>query len=139
MKDINVVTMTGRLTAPMTIKYTPSGTPVGKFSLAVNRNKKQGDRWVDEASFFECALFGKQSESLHQYMTKGKQLALTGELKQERWTSDGQNYSRVVLIVSTLAFMGTKSKEQAPQQQKPKQTTPLANMGPENFDDDIPF
>ena len=81
MKDINIVSLTGRLTREMEIKYTPSGTVVGKFSLAVNRNKKRGDKWVDEASFFECAYFGKAAESLAQYMVKGKQVAISGEMR----------------------------------------------------------
>jgi len=143
MKDINIVSLTGRLTREMEIKYTPSGTVVGKFSLAVNRNKKRGDKWVDEASFFECAYFGKAAESLAQYMVKGKQVAISGEMRQERWTSqDGQNQSRVVVVVSALSLMGSKEETQqsnrAPSPSRAPQQKPYA--GPEAFeDDDIPF
>ncbi len=143
MKDINVVSLTGRLTRDLEIKYTPSGIPVGKFSLAVNRNKKRGDKWVDEASFFECALFGKSSEALAQYLPKGKQVALIGELRQERWTSqDGQNQSRIVVVVSSISLMGSKddapvNKQQAPAPTRAPQQKQYA--GPEEFDDDIPF
>lgn len=147
MKDINIVSLTGRLTREMEIKYTPSGTPVGKFSLAVNRNKKRGDKWVDEASFFECALFGKSSESLAQYLIKGKQVALSGEMRQERWTSqDGQNQSRIVVVISSISLMGSKDDTPAnkPQQAPAPAPTkaPQQNQypGPEAFDDDnIPF
>ncbi len=145
MKDINTVTLTGRLTRAMEIKYTPSGVPVGKFSLAVNRNKKQGDKWVDEASFFECALFGKSSESLAQYLIKGKQVAISGEMRQERWTSqDGQNQSRVVVVISSISLMGSKEDTPAnkPQQAPAPARAPQQSQypGPEAFDDDnIPF
>lgn len=144
MKDINTVTLTGRLTRAMEIKYTPSGVPVGKFSLAVNRNKKQGDKWVDEASFFECALFGKSSESLAQYLIKGKQVAISGEMRQERWTSqDGQNQSRVVVVISSISLMGSKEEAPISKPQAPAPTrAPQQNQyqGPEAFDDDnIPF
>ena len=148
MKDINIVSLTGRLTREMEIKYTPSGAPVGKFSLAVNRNKKRGDKWVDEASFFECALFGKSSESLAQYLIKGKQVALSGEMRQERWTAqDGQNHSRVVVVVSSLSLMGSKDDNQNMHNSRPPHQTPPRNaqpqttqQGPEVFDDDdIPF
>jgi single-strand DNA-binding protein len=142
MKDINVVSLTGRLTRDMEIKYTPSGTPVGKFALAVNRNKKRGDKWVDEASFFECAYFGKSAEGLSQYMTKGKQLGLSGEMRQERWTAqDGQNQSRVVVVVSSLSLMGSKEAVNKPQQAPAPVKAPQQNQypGPEVFDDDIPF
>lgn len=144
MKDINTVTLTGRLTREMEIKYTPSGAPVGKFSLAVNRNKKKGDKWVDEASFFECALFGKSAESLAQYLIKGKQVAISGEMRQERWTSqDGQNQSRVVVVISSISLMGSKEDAPANKQQAPAPTrAPQQKQyaGPEDFDDDnIPF
>lgn len=144
MKDINTVTLTGRLTRAMEIKYTPSGVPVGKFSLAVNRNKKKGDQWVDEASFFECALFGKSSESLAQYLIKGKQVAISGEMRQERWTSqDGQNQSRVVVVISSISLMGSKEESPSKPQQAPAPArAPQQNQypGPEAFDDDnIPF
>ncbi|MBI9095561.1 MAG: single-stranded DNA-binding protein [Sphaerochaeta sp.] len=146
MKDINIVSMTGRLTRDMELKFTTGGTPVGKFSLAVNRNKKQGDKWVDEASFFECAYFGKQAEGLAQYMVKGKQVALSGEMRQERWSQDGQNHSRVVVVVSSLSLMGSRDENQnrsnnttsrPPQQTRPN--PPQTTLGPEYFDDDIPF
>lgn len=145
MKDINTVTLTGRLTRALEIKYTPSGVPVGKFSLAVNRNKKKGDLWVDEASFFECALFGKSSESLAQYLIKGKQVAVSGEMRQERWTSqDGQNQSRVVVVISSISLMGSKEETPANKQQAPATPSRPAQQnqypGPEAFDDDnIPF
>lgn len=150
MKDINVVSLTGRLTRAMELKFTTGGTPVGKFSLAVNRNKKQGDKWVDDASFFECAFFGKAAESLAQYLVQGKQVALSGEMRQERWTQDGQNYSRVVVVVYALSLMGSKDDNQnrpsnstsrPPQQpQQTRPNPPQATQGPESYlDDEIPF
>ncbi|MDT4761839.1 single-stranded DNA-binding protein [Sphaerochaeta sp. PS] len=150
MKDINIVSLTGRLTRAMELKYTSSGSPIGKFSLAVNRNKKQGDKWVDEASFFECAYFGKAAEALAQYLVQGKQVALSGEMRQERWTQDGQNYSRVVVVVSSLSLMGSKDENQnrqtnntsKPPQQQPqtRSNPPQPAQGPESYyDDEIPF
>lgn len=150
MKDINIVSLTGRLTRAMELKYTSSGSPIGKFSLAVNRNKKQGDKWVDEASFFECAYFGKAAEALAQYLVQGKQVALSGEMRQERWNQDGQNYSRVVVVVSSLSLMGSKDENQnrqnnntskpPQQQQQTRSNPPQTTQGPESYlDDEIPF
>ncbi|MBI9094177.1 MAG: single-stranded DNA-binding protein [Sphaerochaeta sp.] len=146
MKDINIVSMTGRLTREIEIKYTKGGTPVGKFFLAVNRNKKRGDKWEDEASFFECAYFGKAAEGLAQYLVKGKQVGISGEMRQERWIQDEQNHSRVVVIVTTLSLMGSKDENQnrpSNNTSRPPQQTrsnpPQTTQGPEYFDDDIPF
>jgi single-strand DNA-binding protein len=131
MKDINVVSMTGHLVADIDVKYSTSGNPIGKFTLAVSRNQKKNDKWEEVPSFFECAMFGKGAESLAQYLVKGKQVAISAEARQERWTHDGQNFSRVVFVVDSIALMGSKDKA-------PVQKTQTA--GPENFDDDqIPF
>ena len=70
--DLNSVVLIGRLTRDMELKYTSGGMAIGKFSLAVNRKKKSGEQWVDEASFFDVTCFGRTAENLAQYMTKGK-------------------------------------------------------------------
>lgn len=137
MNDMNNVSLTGRLTTAIGIKYTTGGTAVGKFNLAVNRSKKVNGQWTDAADFFECAWYGKSAEGLAQYLHKGKQVAITGQLRQERWTKDDQNYSRIVVVVQTLSLMGSKEdSSNKPKQQN--QAPPI--QGPENFDDDqIPF
>lgn len=138
MNDINVVSLTGRLTSALEIKYTTGGTAVGKFVLAVNRSKKVNDQWTNVADFFECAWYSKSAESLAQYLPKGKQVAITGQMRQERWTKDGQNYSRIVVIVQTLSLMG--SKEDSANKPNKQNNQPLPILGPEDFDSDqIPF
>ena len=51
MADVNHVVLIGRCTRDAELKYTSGGMAIGKFSLAVNRKKKSGEQWVDEASF----------------------------------------------------------------------------------------
>jgi single-strand DNA-binding protein len=106
MTDLNVVVMTGRLTRDAELKYTAGGTPVTKFSIAVNRRRKVNDQWEDEANFFDVALWGKQGETLSQYLVKGKQVGIAGELRQERWEKDGQNRSRVEVVAETIQLLG---------------------------------
>ncbi len=127
MKDINITVLAGRLTRDAELRYAKSGTAVGAFSLAVNRSVKRGDKWEDEASFFDCTMFGKRAESLQQYLVKGTQLIVSGELEQQRWEKDGQNRSKVVVIVNDVQLVGGKreAKHDDPQ-------------GPEDFDD-LPF
>ena len=64
MQDINSVHLTGRLTRDAELTFTKDNTALAKFSIAVNRSKKSGDKWEDEASFFDCVLWGKQAEAL---------------------------------------------------------------------------
>jgi single-strand DNA-binding protein len=106
MADINHVVIVGRLTRDAELKYTAGGQAVCKFSIAVNRRKKSGDQWVDEANFFDIVLWGRQGESLTQYLIKGKLVGVDGELRQDRWEQDGQNRSKVEIVANNLQLLG---------------------------------
>ncbi|MGP1586808.1 MAG: single-stranded DNA-binding protein [Treponemataceae bacterium] len=106
MVDLNSVSIIGRLTRDAELKYTSGGMAVSNFSIAVNRRRKNGDQWVDEVSFFDVNFFGKSAESLKQYLLKGKQIAINGELRQDRWEKDGQNHSRVFIVANTVELLG---------------------------------
>lgn len=106
MQDLNHVVLIGRLTRDAEIKYTGSGTPVTRIGLAVNRRRKSGDGWIDEASFFDVVLWGRMGESLSQYLTKGKQVAIDGELRQNRWEQNGQKRSKVEVVANNLQLLG---------------------------------
>lgn len=109
MADINTATLIGRLTRDEELKYTPSGAAVGNISIAINRKVKKGQEWVDESNFFDVVFFGKQAENLKQYLTKGKQVGVTGFLKQERWTDqNGQNRSAVKIYANGIQLLGGK-------------------------------
>ena len=142
--DINQVTLVGRLTRDSELKYTNSGTAVCKFSLAVNRKKKQGEQWVDEVSYFDITLWGKQGEAISQYLNKGKQVAIEGQLRQNRWEQDGQNRSKVEIVASNVQLLSSDSQRPAGSKnptQNANQQSGGGNQGsgPENFEDDIPF
>jgi single-strand DNA-binding protein len=106
MADLNHVMLIGRLTRDAEFKYITSGNAVCKFSVAVNYRKKNGDQWVEEANFFDVVLWGRQAESLNQYLLKGKQVAVDGELRQNRWEQDGQNRSKVEIVANNIQLLG---------------------------------
>jgi single-strand DNA-binding protein len=106
MTDVNHVVLIGRLTRDAELKYITGGQAVCNFSIAVNRSKKNGDQWEDEANFFDIVIWGKQGEALNQYLKKGKMVAVDGELRQDRWQQDGQNRSKVVIITSYIQLLG---------------------------------
>ncbi len=154
--DINIVTLVGRLTRDAELKYTNSGLAVCKFSLAVNRRKRSGDQWTDEVSYFDIVLWGKQGEAIQQYLGKGKQIAVSGELRQNRWEQDGQNRSKVEIVASNVqllggggnsgnssgGYSGSGSGNQGGGDSSRGSFggfQPAAGNGPENFEDDIPF
>ena len=163
--DLNVVALVGRLTRESELRYTNGGSAVCRFSIAVNRRKRSGDKWEDEVSYFDCAMFGKSAESMNQYLDKGRQVSIIGELRQNRWEQDGQPRSKVEIFVNSLQLLGSGSGEQrgaasqggriddSPRQggygDQPRggATAPTrapapaaaSDFGPEQFDDDIPF
>ena len=156
--DLNVVALVGRLTRPAEIRYSQSGgTPAIRFSIAVNRNRRNSDgSFGEEANFFDCIYFTRGADTLGQYLDKGRQVAVQGELRQSRWEQDGQSRSRVEIWVNNLTFLGSSQSSGAPRAQQPaqnnsystyqsRQQAPRAQsmpekVGPEAFqDDDIPF
>jgi single-strand DNA-binding protein len=109
MMDINHVVLVGRLTRDAEFKVLSSGQTVCNFSIAVNRRKKVGDQWEDEANYFDIVLWGKQADSLNRYLVKGKQIGVDGELRQDRWQQDGQNRSKVVISANNVQLLGSGS------------------------------
>lgn len=123
MTDLNSVTLIGRLTRDGELKYTSGGLPVMKLSLAVNRSVKKGDKWEDEASFFDVTLFGKLGESLQRFLVKGKRLGLTGSLKQDRWEKDVNKQSRIGIIADNIQLLdGGEAKQEQPIQSQQEPT-----------------
>jgi single-strand DNA-binding protein len=138
MSDLNHVFLIGRLTRDAELKHTSAGQAVCKFSLAVNESRKTGDRWKDEASYFEAVLWGQPGESLNQYLVKGKQVAVSGKLRQERWDQDGKPRSRVVITAESIQLLGGNpgGGEGGPPRTKGGGAAPASDDG---FADDIPF
>ena len=115
MTDINSVTIVGRLTKDIgtdpngrDFQYTQGGICIARISIAVNRARKQADgSWGDEAHFFDVTVFGKTAENLRQYLTKGRQIAVSGHLQQERWQDqNGNNRSRVSIVADNVQLVG---------------------------------
>ena len=106
--DLNCVILIGRLTKDIELRYTSGGTACGKFSLAVNKKRKQGEQWVDEVSFLDIVVWGKSAENLAQYLVKGKQVAVEGELHQNRWEQDGQSRSKIEINANNVQLLGGK-------------------------------
>ena len=108
MADVNRVIEIGHLTRDEELKYTPGGMAIGNVSIAINRRVKKGQEWVDEANYFDVVIFGKQAESLKRFLTKGKQIAVDGFLKQERWQDQqtGQTRSAVKIIANDIQLLG---------------------------------
>jgi single-strand DNA-binding protein len=143
MVDLNHVVLIGRLTRDAELKYTANGQAVCKFSVAVNRRKKNGDQWIDEPNFFDVVLWGRQGETLNQYLVKGKLVGVDGELRQDRWEQDGQNRSKVEIVAANLQLLGGNPGQGGNNGGGNYSSGPSRQEAPppadDGFTDDIPF
>jgi single-strand DNA-binding protein len=137
MVSFNKVILLGNLTRDPEVRYTPNGTAVANFAIAVNRRYKQGDETKDEVSYIDIVVFGKTAENCGQYLNKGDAILVDGRLQQRRWeTEDGQKRSKVEVVAQTVNFMPKRSG-QAPPRTGDSQAEPMPE--PPAGDEEIPF
>lgn len=133
---MNVTVLIGRLTKDVELRFAAgSGTAVARFTLAVNRQFKK-----DEADFISCIAFGKTGETIAQYITKGKQLAIKGHIQTGSFEAqDGTRRYTTDVIVDSFDFINGNSNGNN-QQSKEDADKELNDALMEGIDDgDIPF
>jgi single-strand DNA-binding protein len=103
--------MVGRLGKDAEVKYTKAGDPVCSFSIACESGF--GDRaktlWVD------CSLWGERGKKLAEYLLKGNQIAVQGELGVRAWNSDRDHeaHANLQLTVEKVTLLSNGKKPQA--------------------------
>ena len=136
---INLAVLTGRLTKNPELKYGASGTAYCKFTLAVNRMKKE-----DGADFILCSAFGKTAELIAEYVKKGYQLGVQGRIQKETYEKDGQQTSKTGVVVDKIEFLEGNKSDSKPVSKngriKQEDIKPdLPKKEEVNFDDDSDF
>ena len=112
MADLNLVILVGRLTEKPTLTYTQNGLAIAKFSIANNGIKKAPDgSYINDVHFFRITVMGKIAENCAQYLDKGRQVAITGKLVQNKWTDQQtqQTRSTIEIIARDVQFLGRKN------------------------------
>lgn len=109
MASFNKVILMGNLTRDPEVRYTPGGTAVSEIGLAVNDRRKdaKGD-WVDEVTFVDITLWGRQAEIAGEYLNKGSQILVEGRLKLDSWEKDGQKRSKLRVVGENMRMLGGK-------------------------------
>lgn len=116
---MNIVILHGRLTADPTIRQSNSGKSIAGFTVAVDGFKdKDGNKQTD---FIRCTAFGQTGDMLARYWTKGKEIALEGNLRQNDYTdNNGTKHNSYQVVVNRVHFCGSKSDNQQTGQQIPQ-------------------
>ena len=111
MQAFNKVILAGNLTRDPELRYTPSGTAIAKFGVALNRKWKdsQSGEMREEVTFVDVDAFGKQAELIGQYVKKGNPLLVEGRLKMDTWEDKQtqQKKSRLGVVMEGMTFLGT--------------------------------
>ncbi len=134
---MNKVFLIGNLTRDPELTETPSGVAVCKFSIAVGRNyaDSNGERQTD---FFNCVAWRGLGETIAQYCSKGKKVAVVGSIQLRNY-EDNQGIKRqaVDVIVQDVEFLSPKASSDF------EDTTPKGKQKPTlqamDDDSDIPF
>ena len=146
MASFNKVILMGNLTRDPELRYTPKGTAVAKLGLAVNRSWRNAEgQQQDETTFVDVDAFGKQAETLGQYMQKGRPILVEGRLKLDQWEdkNTGQNRSKLGVILEKFSFVGGGSQNggttSTSQATAPPTTSEVPPFDDGPSDDDVPF
>lgn len=149
MASFNKIMIVGYLGRDPELRYTPQGTPVCDFTLATTEKRKDRSGGVQEVTtWFRVSLFGRQAEIASQYLTKGRQVYVEGQLSQREWT-DKEGATRVSLEVrgTDIQFLtpAPESEQvkaaaaQAGAAAEVKKTNPSRNKSITLEEEDIPF
>ena len=133
MAGVNKVILLGRLGKDPETTYTPSGMAVCRFSLATSKKKKDGS---EITSWHRCIAWDKAGELIAQYVSKGRELYIEGELSYGQYEKDGITRYTTDIVVRQFNFIS--GGQQQSNQQNPQQNNNPPSA-PTFADDDIPI
>ena len=111
MPNLNKVMLMGNLTRDPEIKYTPKGTAIAVFGLAINRNYtlENGEK-REEVTFIDAEAYARLAEIIGEYCKKGKPIYVEGRLKLDQWDdkASGQKRSKIKVVVETMQLLGSR-------------------------------
>ena len=103
MSDLNEVIVSGRLTRDSELRHTPNGTAVTDVIVASNRIWSKDSERQEETTFVDVTIWGRQAESLQEYLVKGRHIMVVGRLKLNKWeTEEGDKRSKLTMVAEKI-------------------------------------
>lgn len=141
---INNVTLVGRLTKDVELKYTPSNVANVSFTLAVNRTFKNanGER---EADFINCVIWRQSAENFANWAKKGALIGITGRIQTRNYeNAQGQRVYITEVVAENFQMLESRNQQQGQQQAQPQQakqqsSTPNYGRDSDPFSSDSPM
>jgi single-strand DNA-binding protein len=128
MASFNKVILMGNLTRDPELRYSPKGTAIAKLGIAVNRVwKDETGASKEEVTFIDVDAFGRQAETIGQYLKKGRPILIEGRLKLDTWEDKqtNQKRSRLGVVLENFQFLDSGNRQSDDNgAQQPAHTTP---------------
>jgi single-strand DNA-binding protein len=140
-KSVNKVILVGNVGQDPEVKYTPSGVPVARVSLATNERFKDGnDQWQDRTEWHSIVAWQRLAEIVGEYVRKGTKLYLEGNLHTTSWQDrqSGEKKYRTEIVARDLVLLGSRENGQNAAAQDASHG-PNTEPAPSVVEDDIPF
>jgi single-strand DNA-binding protein len=150
-KSVNKVILIGNLGKDPEVKYTPSGTPVAKFSLATNeRYKDKSNEWQDRTEWHNVIAWQRLAEIVGEYLHKGSKVYIEGRLQTSSWEdrqSGAKKYRTEIVARDVVMLNGNgatghdPTAESATESRFTQRSHEAEDQGNADAitDDDIPF
>ena len=139
MPSYNRVVLAGNLTRDPELKYTPQGKAVARLGLALNHKwKTEAGEMKEEVTFVDIDAWGKQAETIAQYLKKGSPLLMEGRLKLDSWEKDGQKHSKLKIVLESFTFIGGGDKQERSEAPASK-LKPSPQQETTTEEDNVPF
>ena len=152
MANFNKVILAGNLTRDPEVRYTPKGTAIAKFGLAINRTwKSETGETKEEVTFVDIDAFGRSAEVVGQYLKKGRPVLVEGRLKLDTWEDKNthQKVSKLKVMMESFSFLDSRGEgggggESFRKPAPAASNAPAPAAGPEEVneppsEDDVPF
>jgi single-strand DNA-binding protein len=147
-RSVNKVILVGHLGADPEVRYTQGGTAVANLRIATNESytdRASGEK-VERTEWHRVVAWGKLAEIVGQYLTKGRQIYIEGQLQTRQWQDkDGNTRYSTEVRASDLVMLGGRGgapAEGAPTEGAPAEEREYAPVGGDATppaDDDLPF
>lgn len=114
MSSVNKVILVGNLGRDSEMRYTANGSAVATLNLATTEKWTKDGEKKEQTEWHRVIVWGKTAESLHEYLTKGKQVYVEGKLTTRKWTDkDGKDRYSTEIKADRVTLLGGGSKREA--------------------------
>ncbi len=113
MASFNKVILMGNLTRNPELRYTPGGSAVAEFGLAMNRRYTVNGEQKEETCFVDINVWGKQAETVNRYLEKGSPVFVEGRLQLDSWEdkTTGSPRSKLRVVGERVQFIGSPRRD----------------------------